>query len=137
MKKKKRFINLRIGKVLLIKHLNSRFALNKVYGLGATKSTKFFNSLGFGMNVKMSKIPRYYFELLRGLLQKYAVFGERLKLLNSIYRKDLLELRLIKAFRFNEGLPCRGQRTHTNASSLKILKGIKKPRKYKKKIKKA
>jgi small subunit ribosomal protein S13 len=93
-------------------------ALKSIYGLGARNSKIYCKKLGFSKNLTVKALS---VEQLREL-------GKYIEYANPLISNDLLKTRLLLAeklvsiklyrgLRKNQGLPARGQRTHTNAKT--------------------
>jgi len=100
-------------------------ALNYFYGIGKTLSQYAVSKLGIKRNTPLSLISQEELDLLgRIILQSPQQVGELLE--RELYlRTDALhESRAYRAIRASQGLPSRGQRTHSNAKTAKALKGL-------------
>ncbi|KAI4357010.1 hypothetical protein L6164_000989 [Bauhinia variegata] len=90
-----------------------KYALQHIHGIGRAKSHQIVCELGVeNKHVKeLSKRELYH---LRELLSKHLIANE----LRKVVEKDvqtLVSIQCYKGLRHMDGLPCRGQRTHTNA----------------------
>lgn len=101
------------------------FALQKIYGIGNYNAKIICKSLGFLINMKMKNLNKL--QLLK-LTQKI----ENLKLVitNDLKKQILLNnsryvsIKSYRGLRKLQGLPIRGQRTHTNAKTSRRVKKL-------------
>lgn len=93
-----------------------KVALNLIYGLNNSTSEKIIKKSGFSKNFKFKLITNEQItnliKVINSLNLKVSTSLKKYKY--SIFKK-LVDLKSIKSFRLNRGLPVRGQRTHTNA----------------------
>jgi small subunit ribosomal protein S13 len=104
------------------------FSLQKIYGIGPYRAYLLCNILGFNFKIfpvnKCSTSLSFYCENIIEKLQ-YILQDELLyKTKQNI--QLLVKLRNFKGIRHSKSLPVRGQRTHTNAKTNKLLKKKKK-----------
>nr|YP_009755727.1 ribosomal protein S13 [Roya anglica]QIQ22966.1 ribosomal protein S13 [Roya anglica] len=94
-----------------------KFALSQIFGIGSNKASQICDKLGLSNTFKVSHLTKYQIdEIISIITQNYLIDSE----LKRIIQKDIKRLIFIgcyKGFRHNEGLPLRGQRTHTNAKT--------------------
>jgi ribosomal protein S13 len=99
------------------------------FGIGITRAKKIGSVLGLhpffnNKNIFKPRKYRYYQFLLesisKGILRVYKIDSE-LKREYAANIKATKDIRCFRGFRFVLGLPTRGQRSHTNASSIKGL----------------
>lgn len=97
-----------------------RIALKAIFGVGKHTSLTICKKLGFSNNFKvyeLSKFQRY--RLIRKVEKSSLIFGSELKKKQSLVLKLFISIKLRRGLRLIKGLPVRGQRTHTNAKSVK------------------
>lgn len=100
-----------VDKTLLI-------GLQVIFGVGKKNSQKVCKKLGFCPNLKgLSK--KQVFKLNKILPKLKFIFGKELKKFELENFRRKLKIKLLKSFRKMNGLPVRGQRTHTNAKTAK------------------
>jgi len=101
--------------------------LKSVYGIGSFLSEKICKSLGFQKSFQLKNISN---EQIFHLTQNVEEWDIPLKgELQSLLKQRIDKLTTLKTFRgvrHRQGLPVRGQRTHTNAKTQKKLKYLKK-----------
>lgn len=114
-------------------HLNSKVSFYRSFGLsfgiGISRIKKIGSLLGlhpFFNNKNLFKVRKYrYYQSLLDLIGNSIL--RNLKIDSELKReyaaniKAAKDIRCYKGFRFALGLPTRGQRSHTNASSIKSL----------------
>jgi small subunit ribosomal protein S13 len=107
--------------------------LSKIYGLGKQRSTYILDLFGYGRNVKMQEINRYGKDCLRIFITGYTYLLEGpLKFYVRQNLDFLVGAWVYRGARFLFKLPMRGQRSATNARSIKRYaslygKQVKKP----------
>ena len=80
------------------------------------------DSLGFASTLKVQDLTAAQKEKLVRLVQRYYVTGSDLKRLVNQDIQRCVTIGSFKGFRFIQGLPVRGQRSHTNARSCRKKK---------------
>lgn len=99
------------------------FALNKIYGLGRSQSIIWCKKLGISSNLKVAELSVEQIIKLEKLLENtHQPLANNLKNLRILTFKKLVSLKTYKGLRRFRGLPARGQRTHTNAKTAKLIK---------------
>jgi small subunit ribosomal protein S13 len=108
----------RIAGVNIPNHQHTVIALTSIYGIGRTRSQKICAAAGVNTSVKMKDLSEADVEKLREQVAKFTVEGDlRREVTMSI--KRLMDLGCYRGVRHRRGLPCRGQRTRTNARTRK------------------
>lgn len=95
------------------------FELLKILGLGKQLSKFICKKLGFSKNLKIEILSTFQILKLMQLLNKFKLIGNKLKKFQFSNLKKKLNIKLISAIKQINGLPIRGQRTHTNAKTSK------------------
>ncbi|MCX7114479.1 MAG: 30S ribosomal protein S13 [Gammaproteobacteria bacterium] len=108
----------RIAGVNIPDHKHVVIALTSIYGVGLSSARKICNLLGVEQSAKVSQLSESQLELLRSEVGKLVVEGD-LRRLVSMNIKRLMDLGCFRGQRHRRGLPCRGQRTRTNARTRK------------------
>jgi small subunit ribosomal protein S13 len=94
------------------------FALKYVYGIGLIKSLLVCKKLGFSNNFKVNSLSTEQSDQLVEFIKLLNwELSSDLKKLKILIRKKLVEIKSYRGLRHNQGLPIRGQRTHTNAKT--------------------
>jgi len=97
-----------------------KIALNSIYGLNKSSSQKIIKKCGFSNNFKFKFITNEQITNLLEIINSLNIhISTNLKKYKYSIFKKLIEMKSIKSFRLNRGLPVRGQRTHTNAKTAK------------------
>jgi small subunit ribosomal protein S13 len=102
------------------KHLS--FGLTSVYGIGRTRALEILSELKIDAYTKPADITPEMENALREKVESFTIEGElRRKISSDI--KRLKDIGSYRGSRHQKRLPARGQRTKTNA---RTLKGVKK-----------
>ena len=109
----------RIAGVDLPNKKRVEFALTYVYGIGLYNSRKILDAVGVDYNKRAHELTEDEAAAIRQEIQKnYRVEGDlRKKVAMDI--KSLMDLGSYRGLRHRRGLPCRGQKTKTNARTRK------------------
>ena len=93
------------------------FAITKIVGIGKLNSIMLCKHLGFSPNLKFKDMSKEQIAKLITLIESSnnLVLTEELKKLKSQNIKNLFSIKSYRGLRLRQGLPVRGQRTHTNA----------------------
>ena len=98
-------------------------ALTNIYGIGKNTAFSLCKKLGFSVNLKVKNLTQ---EQITEMLQLIDLLNlnlnNELKKLKSLTLKNLVSIKSYKGLRRVQGLPVRGQRTHTNAKSARKYK---------------
>nr|YP_010047262.1 ribosomal protein S13 [Eucampia zodiacus]QPJ79928.1 ribosomal protein S13 [Eucampia zodiacus] len=101
------------------------YSLQKIFGLGNKTSHKICKKLGFSNNLKVNDLSKEQtFLLIKSIEQSSILINNDLKKKNYTLLKTLIEIKSYKGLRRLSNLPVRGQRTHTNARTVKRLKKL-------------
>jgi small subunit ribosomal protein S13 len=92
--------------------------LTHIYGIGKSRSLFICKNLGFSLNLKIKYLSKDQLNKLIKTIDflnfELASNLKKIKLLNA---KKLISIKSYKGLRRYQGLPIRGQRTHTNAKT--------------------
>ena len=92
--------------------------LQAIYGIGTTRAKLICEAAKIAPSIKVKDLDENQLEALREQVAKYEVEGDlRREVTMSI--KRLMDMGCYRGFRHRRGLPCRGQRTRTNARTRK------------------
>jgi len=109
----------RIAGVDLPRRKHIRIALTEIYGIGRTSAQKICEKAGVDPSRKAEELTDSEVKAIRDLINDdYKVEGD-LRREVSMNIKRLMDLGCYRGLRHRRGLPCRGQRTHTNARTRK------------------
>ena len=93
-------------------------ALKNVYGIGKSRSLFFCKQLGFSFDLKINELSDDQIaKLLKLIESSNFIITSDLKKLKQIITKKLVAIKSYRGLRRINGLPVRGQRTHTNAKT--------------------
>jgi small subunit ribosomal protein S13 len=113
----------RIAGVNIPNHKHAEIALTAIYGIGRTRAQKICDAAGVARSTKVKDLTESDMERLRDQVGKLVVEGD-LRREVTMNIKRLMDLGCYRGVRHRRGLPCRGQRTRTNA---RTRKGPRKP----------
>jgi small subunit ribosomal protein S13 len=108
----------RIAGVNIPNHQHAEIALTAIYGIGRTRAQKICDAAGVGRSTKMKDLSDSDMDRLRDEVGKFTVEGD-LRREVTMNIKRLMDLGCYRGLRHRKGLPCRGQRTRTNARTRK------------------
>lgn len=92
--------------------------LQLIFGVGKIISLFVLKKLGFCLNLKVKSLTKFQIYNLVNVLKNLDIFLYlELKKFRFLNFKKLLKIKLVKGYRKKNGLPIRGQRTHTNAKT--------------------
>lgn len=94
------------------------FALKYIYGIGKFNSFLICKQLGFSKNLKVKNLSNEQVtKLLRLIDSSNLILTSDLKKVRSLINLKLVSIKSYRGLRKINGLPVRGQRTHTNAQT--------------------
>ena len=108
----------RIAGVNIPNHQHAEIALTAIYGIGRSRARDICEAAGVTASTKIKDLTDAEMEKLRIEVTKFAVEGD-LRREVSLNIKRLMDLSSYRGTRHRRGLPCRGQRTRTNARTRK------------------
>lgn len=108
----------RIAGVNIPNHQHAEIALTAIYGIGRTRAQKICDAVGVVRSAKMKDLSDSDMDRLRDEVGKFTVEGD-LRREVTMNIKRLMDLGCYRGLRHRKGLPCRGQRTRTNARTRK------------------
>jgi small subunit ribosomal protein S13 len=99
-------------------------ALTYIYGVGRTASEKILKQAGIGESVRAESLSETDLAHIREIIDsQYKVEGDLRREIQANIKR-LKDLGAYRGLRHIRNLPCRGQRTHTNARTRKGRKRI-------------
>jgi small subunit ribosomal protein S13 len=105
----------RIAGVDLPKNKRIDIALTRVYGIGRSSAKKILDDASVEHSIKAQDLTEAQIAAVRKVIDGgYKVEGDLRKAI-SMDIKRLTDLGTYRGIRHRKGLPCRGQRTNTNA----------------------
>ena len=108
----------RIAGVNIPNHQHTVIGLTAIYGVGRPRAQKICGKAGIATDKKVKDLDDNELEKLREEIAKFIVEGD-LRREISMNIKRLMDLGCYRGMRHRKGLPCRGQRTRTNARTRK------------------
>lgn len=109
----------RIAGVDLPGHKRLDIALTSIYGIGRQAALKIVEKSGLDTNMKAGDLDQSGINALRQIIDKEFVVEGDLRREISLNIKRLVDLGNYRGLRHRKSLPCRGQRTKTNARTRK------------------
>ena len=98
-------------------------ALQHVYGIGRFRSCFICKKLGFSRNLKVGLLSEKQITRMITIINTLKLLlAHDLKKFRLSVIKRLIFVRSYRGLRRRQGLPIRGQRTHTNAKSSKKIR---------------
>ena len=89
-------------------------ALTYIYGIGPARSAKILAACDISQDLRTDDLTEDDIKKLRNEIANYTIEGD-LKREESLHIKRLSEINSYRGIRHRRKLPCRGQRTKTNA----------------------
>jgi small subunit ribosomal protein S13 len=108
----------RIAGVNIPNHQHTVIGLTAIYGIGRPRAEHICGQTGVLTTKKVKDLDDNELEKLRDAIGKFIVEGD-LRREVSMNIKRLMDLGCYRGLRHRKGLPCRGQRTRTNARTRK------------------
>jgi len=109
----------RIAGVDLPRNKRIEVAMTYVYGIGRTSSQKILSTAGVDMNTRTDDLTEAELAKIREIVDaEYRIEGD-LRREVTMNIKRLMDLGCYRGLRHRKGLPCRGQKTKTNARTRK------------------
>jgi small subunit ribosomal protein S13 len=93
--------------------------LKQIFGIGIWKSNQICAILGLNPNIRVNEISLQNIDQLSNLININHYTGSELQKLTKEDVARLIRIGTYKGFRHIQKLPVRGQRTHTNAKTVK------------------
>lgn len=94
------------------------FVLSYIFGIGRTNSFFICKKLGFSKNLKFQDLSKEQLNKTIACIEFLRLdLGTDLKKTKLLILKNYISIKSYRGFRRNQGLPVRGQRTHTNAQT--------------------
>jgi small subunit ribosomal protein S13 len=109
----------RIAGVDLPKNKRIEIALTYIYGIGRSLSQEILSATGIDMNTRCDNLTEAEVAKIREFIDKNVKVEGDLRRDISMSIKRLMDLGCYRGLRHRKGLPCRGQRTKTNARTRK------------------
>ena len=104
----------RLAGVDLPRNKRIEIALTYIFGIGPTRSAKILAATGISPDLRTDDLTEDDIRELRNALSEFNIEGD-LRREVTMNIKRLQEINSFRGMRHKRGLPCRGQRTKTNA----------------------
>jgi small subunit ribosomal protein S13 len=109
----------RIAGVDLPKNKHVEIALTYIHGIGRTSARKILDEAKISYTLSSDDLTDNDVTVIRKIIdEKFVVEGDRRREVGMDIKR-LMDLGCYRGLRHRRGLPCRGQRTHTNARTRK------------------
>mgnify|MGYP005838522495 FL=1 len=109
----------RLAGVDLPKNKHMVIALTYIHGIGRTSSKAILDKAGLAYDINSDELTEGDVASIRKIIEdEYVVEGDRRREV-AMDLKRLMDLGCYRGLRHRRGLPCRGQRTKTNARTRK------------------
>ena len=105
----------RIAGVDLPPNKRVEVGLTYIFGIGRSRSQKLLDQVGVNWDTKVKDLTEEEASKLRRLIQEEGEVEGDLRRRVGLDIKRLMEISCYRGIRHKRNLPCRGQRTHTNA----------------------
>ena len=113
----------RLSGVDLPRNKRMIIALTYIYGIGQAISREILKKTGISEDLRTDDLTDEDIKILREELGNYEIEGD-LRRSVSMHIKRLQEINSYRGMRHKRSLPCRGQRTKTNARTRRGKKGL-------------
>ena len=108
----------RIAGINIPDRQHTEIGLTAIYGIGRARARAICEASGVAHNKKVKDLNDAELERVRDAIGKFTIEGD-LRREVSMSIKRLMDLGCYRGVRHRRGLPCRGQRTRTNARTRK------------------
>nr|WRY73374.1 ribosomal protein S13 [Phytophthora cinnamomi] len=100
------------------------YSLTILFGINEYQSKKICKNIGINPQITLNKLKNNHVNRLINYINKNLKVEQFLKKSKTERINELVEIKSNRGIRQSQGLPVRGQRTHTNAKTSKKLKKI-------------
>ena len=91
----------------------------KVFGIGDSLHLKIRKKFGLSKNIRIKDLNNELKNKITNYVENNIAYGSDLRQNIIKNKENLIKKRCYRGIRLKHGLPCRGQRTHTNAKTAK------------------
>jgi len=109
---------IRISGVIMSQKKHIYIALQNIYGIGKNTAIEICKKAKIEQSTKIVDLANEKITEIQNIVNSYKIEGE-LRRETSMNIKRLMDIKCYKGKRHRAGLPCRGQRTKTNAKTRK------------------
>lgn len=100
------------------------YSLTILYGINEFQSKKICKNIGINPQINLNNLKNNHLNRIITYINKNLKVEQLLKQKKTERLNELVEIKSTRGIRQSQGLPVRGQRTHTNAKTSKKLKKI-------------
>ena len=98
-------------------------SIKEVYGIGKKTAILVCKKAGLSKNLKTFELSnKQIVKIVKIIEDSNIIINTALKKQNDLFFKHLIDIKSYKGLRRLKGLPVRGQRTHTNAKTVRNKK---------------
>ena len=94
-------------------------ALREIYGLGKPLVHQICDQLGLSPEIKCQNLNASQIDRISRCISQDYITGAELRGVVNKNKESLISISSWRGFRYIEALPCRGQRTHGNAQTVR------------------
>ena len=109
----------RIAGVDLPPQKRAAIGLTYIYGIGRARATQILNDAQVSVDKRIRDLSEDELNKIRSVIDQQGAVEEDLRKQIQMDIKRLMDIGCFRGLRHRKGLPCRGQRTHTNARTRK------------------
>ena len=109
----------RVAGIDLPPQKRAQIGLTYIYGIGKTRATNILGEAQIDVNKKIRELSEEELNRLRAIIEAQGNIEGDLRKSIQLDIKRLMDIGCYRGLRHRKGLPCRGQRTHTNARTRK------------------
>lgn len=114
----------RVAGIDLPDNKRAEIALTYIFGIGKTRSNEILEKVGVDKNRRIKDLTMDEISAISKLIQDdYIVEGDLRKQVQMDIKR-LMEINCFRGIRHKRRLPCRGQRTHTNARTVRGKRSV-------------
>lgn len=95
------------------------YSLTILYGINKYQSNKICKNIGINPRITINTLKNNQVNRLINYINKNLKIEQKLKQIKRNEISNLLTIKTNRGIRLSQGLPVRGQRTHTNAKTVK------------------
>lgn len=109
----------RVAGVDIPNNKRSEIALTYIFGIGRSSARKILDAAGLDYNKPVKDLSEEELDRIRKVIDKDFMIEGTLRATVRMNIKRLMDIGCYRGLRHRRGLPCRGQRTRTNARTRK------------------
>ena len=109
----------RVAGVDLPPQKRAQIGLTYIYGIGRSRATSILTEANVDIHKKIRELSEDELGRIRAIVDQQGNIEGDLRKAIQLDIKRLMDIRCYRGLRHRKSLPCRGQRTHTNARTRK------------------